>query len=139
MTVRTKVLETLQRRQRELVAGQTSRSRRLREAAQALEVLPVRCVWGRDYGIRLADAEVVSFNARPPHDPTVETDRRVRTIVLGFACGRHPELAPLVPPRPGDARECPQCGGSGRARGKGGERTCSGCGGLGWSVPPLGA
>ena len=111
----------------------TVRASALGHLAKELAVLPITDDWERDFGIRLSDGKVVSFNRDEPFDLKVVTVPNAELAVLGHAWTKFPELAPLVPTRPADAIDCPACEGSGLIRH--GSRpvafSCY-CGGLGW-------
>ena len=116
------------------VRSRTPRAEQLREAALALEVLPVTDDWDRDYGVR-PDGDVISFNRVAPYDPRAELDPRGRATVLGYAVWKFPELADLRPDRPDDAVTCSLCQGTGQS-----SSSSSGaclCGGLGWRLAGL--
>ena len=114
----------------------TSGARALRHVAAELAVIPVTDDRNRDFGIRVADGRVVSFNRVEPFDLQLVTIPNAELAVLGHAWTKFPELAPLVPERPSNAIECPACDGRGLLRH--GERpfefSCY-CGGLGWLHP----
>lgn len=78
------------------------------------------------------DHEAFSVPAEEETDPV----KRFAAIVQG---GRnHPELRPLIPEQPPDARLCRSCAGTGlHPEADGRVRSCYGCGGLGWIGPPL--
>jgi hypothetical protein len=108
----------------------------LRHAAEELRVIPITNDRHRVLGIRLADGKIVSFNGTEPFDLQVVGVPNAELAVLGHAWTKFPELVALVPTRPGDAMDCPACGGSGVMRQK---ELTSGfscyCGGLGWLFP----
>ena len=61
-------------------------------------------------------------------------------VAIGADVWDLPELCRLLPERPGDAADCPQCKGSGWFRwpttdGRQGSVVCRGCGALGWLSP----
>jgi hypothetical protein len=114
----------------------TPHARELRHVARELAVIPVTDGRNRDFGIRVSDGKVVSFNKTEPFDLHVVGVPNAEIAVLGHAWTQFSELAPLVPVRPSHAIDCPMCGGSGVSRR--GERrsgfSCY-CGGLGWMLP----
>jgi hypothetical protein len=114
----------------------TPRARELHHVAKELAVIPVTDDRNRDFGIRLSDGKVVSFNRTEPFDLHVVDLPNAEIAVLGHAWTQFSELAPLVPRRPSHAIDCPACGGSGVSRR---EEFSSGfscyCGGLGWMFP----
>ena len=111
----------------------SARARALRHVATELAVLPITDDWNRDFGVRLSDGRVVSFNRSEPYDLRVVDVPNAELALLGHAWTRFPELAALVPLRPADAIDCPSCKGSGvlphteRPSGL----SCY-CGGMGW-------
>src|SRR4051794_9863064 len=84
----------------------TPRAYALRHVARELAVIPVTDDWNRDFGIRLADGKVVSFNRAEPFDLQVVDLPNAEIAVLGHAWTKFPELAPLVPVRPSHAIDC---------------------------------
>jgi hypothetical protein len=114
----------------------TPRADALRRVAQELAVIPITDDWNRDFGIRLSDGKVVSFNRNEPFDVQVVDVPNAEIAVLGHAWMRFSELAPLVPVRPSHAIDCPACDGSGLSRhGKRPSGFSCYCGGLGWLLP----
>ena len=114
----------------------TPRAHGLRPVARELGVLPITDDWDRDFGIRLSDGKVVSFNRTEPFEVQVVTVPNAELAVLGHAWTLFPKLAPLVPARPTEAIDCPLCDGSGLMRhGKRPRGFSCYCGGLGWSLP----
>jgi len=107
----------------------------LREAAAALDLLPLRPRGDRHLGL-LPDGQVVSFAPRPPHDPRPLPDRSDRAAALRPAARLDPALAPLVPPPPLSARACPRCFGSGFILiGTDPTPVLCVCDGVGWLAP----
>ena len=76
------------------------------------------------------DHEAFSVPAEEETDPV----KRFAAIVHGAR--NHPELCPLLPEQPPDARLCRSCAGTGLQRDQERVRSCYGCGGLGWIGPP---
>jgi hypothetical protein len=111
-------------------------TRELRLVAKELAVIPVTDDCNRDFGIRLSDGKVVSFNRDEPFDVQVVDVPNAEIAVLGHAWTKFPELAPLVPVRPSHAIDCPACDGSGAFRHEKHPSAFSCyCGGLGWLLP----
>ncbi len=106
----------------------------LRDAARALDLLPLSPA-SRDrwYGVR-PDGDLLSFSPRTPYEVLEEEDQWRRAAELLRASERYPELEALVPPPPLSCRTCPRCGGSGLIRREGRDLTCI-CEGLGWIAP----
>jgi hypothetical protein len=102
-------------------------------AAKALGVIPITDDRQRDFGIRLSDGKIVSFNRHEPFDLHIVAVPNAELAVLGHAWTKFPELVAFVPTRPADATDCPACSGSGVSKH---EELSSGlscyCGGLGW-------
>ena len=110
------------------------RARELRPIATELAVLPITHDRNRDFGVRLSDGRVVSFNRSEPYDLRVVDVPNAELALLAHAWTVFPELAPLVPLRPADAIDCPSCNGSGVLRhGEGPSGFSCYCGGVGWS------
>ena len=106
----------------------------LRHVATELSILPITDDRNRDFGIRLSDGKVVSFNRTEPYDPRVVDLPNAELALLAHAWTRFPELAPFVPLRPADAIDCPACDGSGVLRhGDGPSGFSCYCGGVGWT------
>ena len=131
-----RVRERVQARIRAFVEGGGDDPAGLREAARALDLLPLEATGdgGRWLGVR-PTADVVSFAPGAPHDVAEVEDPWRRAAALARASERYPELDDLVPPAPLSARVCPRCLGAGRIRLGGRDVPCV-CGGLGW-IPPV--
>ena len=107
-----------------------------RKAAAAAHALPLCLDWTACMALR-PDGQIIWIDYEEPHRVRLVEDERERN--LGFFQGsrRDPDLGFLVPARPPDAIECPDCKGMGRLTfQKGYEQlaetiVCS-CGGLGW-------
>src|ERR1051325_6294012 len=84
----------------------------LRKLAAELNLLPMFLDVGGCYSIR-PNGEIVSFPWDEPHKVDVENDPRIRNIVLCQGAKKYPELEELIPTRPTDAVECPDCKGTG--------------------------
>lgn len=113
---------------------ESPRARALRGVATALSVLPITDDRDRDFGVRLSDAKVVSFNRDEPYDVRVVDVPNAELALLAHAWTKFSELAPLVPLRPADAIDCPSCDGSGVLRhGEGPAGFSCFCGGVGWT------
>jgi hypothetical protein len=111
----------------------TTQARELRRVARELAILPIMDHGNREFGIRLSDGKVVSFNRDEPFGLQLVTVPNAELAVLGHAWTRFPELVPLVPARPDDAIDCPACDGSGMTRhGEPPHGFSCYCGGLGW-------
>jgi hypothetical protein len=98
-----------------------------------LGALPLWLDMGGGMAIR-PDGVILSFAWDGDEEARVEGDRRRMTFALYRGSLAYPELAPLVPARPEDARTCIYCLGAGEVRLPDGtllEVTCA-CGGLGW-------
>lgn len=106
----------------------------LRLLAFQERVLPLFLDMGGVFGINV-DGEIVSY----PGDDTingrrVESDLRIRNLVLFQGTKKYPELKKLIV-RPEHARVCPHCGGTGResyAEKYNIDGIVCYCGGLGW-------
>jgi len=96
--------------------------------------LPLTLDMGGCLAIR-ADGEIISFLWDEPHDVKIERDPRRRNIALYQGSLKYPELAPLVPSRPTDAKPCGNCAGIAAIRAQGIDNVVCACGGLGW-LPP---
>ena len=110
------------------------RARALRHVATELAVLPITDDRDRDFGVRLSDGRVVSFNRGEPYDLRLVDVPNAELALLAQAWIRFPELAPLVPVRPADAIDCPVCKGSGVCpRNEQPPGFSCYCGGIGWA------
>ena len=108
----------------------------LRRLAAELKVLPMFLDFGGCYGVR-PNGEIVSFSWDEPYKLEAENDPRVRNIVLFQGAKKYPELEELVPARPPDAVECPDCKGTGVFQGLAEhgivpQNIVCYCGGIGW-------
>lgn len=113
-----------------------SRANDLCHAAEELGVLPIADNHERDFGIRLSDGKVVSFNRIEPFDLHVVAVPNAELAVLGHAWTKFPALVTLVPSRPIYAIDCQACGGSGVTKeGNLPSGLSCYCGGLGWLFP----
>jgi len=112
------------------------------ESAQVvaqLHFLPLFLDWGGCWGIR-PDGEIIALLWDAPEDWHVEREAWKRNFAIYQGSKKYPELAPLVPSRPLNARTCPGCKGTGRCDFRRGyehlsETIVCGCGGLGWFPP----
>jgi hypothetical protein len=106
----------------------------MRELAAQLRLLPVVLDMGGCYCLQ-SDGEIFAFTWDEPHKLILETDPRIRNLVLFQAAKKFPALKPLIPPRPATAHDCDSCKGAGVASGFPPELAkdivCF-CGGLGW-------
>ena len=105
----------------------------LRQLAAAAGVLPLIWDFGGVFTIN-TNGEIISFPFDNTEQPRLESDPRVRNIALFGGSKKYPELKDLIV-KPGDARICPSCGGTGidphAAKLKSDAIVCY-CGGLGW-------
>jgi hypothetical protein len=105
-----------------------------------LNVLPLFFDWTAFIALRLDGQIVLVPYDDEPGEVEVIQKERVRNLGRFQGTKLHPELQFLVPPRPADAIDCPDCRGTGKLPfSKGSEHLadtviCS-CGGVGW-VPP---
>ena len=84
----------------------------LRRLAAELNLLPMFLDFGGCYGIR-PNGGIVSFSWDEPYKLDVENDPRIWNIVLFQGAKKYPELEELIPIRPPDTVECPDCKGTG--------------------------
>jgi hypothetical protein len=81
------------------------------------------------------DGTVLTVDDDSDEGPRVEEREGWRCVALLAGSRRRPELAHLLPPRPPDGEDCPDCAGRGEiAIGKG-RVGCGSCCGLGWRSP----
>ena len=106
----------------------------LRSVVAKFDALPLTLDMGGCLAIR-ADGEIISFQWDEPHDARVEQNAHWRNVALYQGSLKYPELSPLVPPRPTDARPCEHCAGVAAIRAQGIKNIVCYCGGLGW-LPP---
>lgn len=103
------------------------------EAVRFSGALPVYVDIGGALFLR-PDGEVLSLEGSSKGEPHVETDPRWRIAALVVGAEKYPELRPLLPARPSEAKNCEACDGSGKIRvgGIGPQIHCGICYGLGW-------
>jgi hypothetical protein len=106
-------------------------------AIARLNALPLFFDWTAFMAL-LPDGQIVWVPYdEAPGDIEVVQEERVRNMGLFQSSKLHPELQFLVPPKPTDAIDCPDCRGTGRLPFPPGseyiaERLICYCGGLGW-------
>jgi hypothetical protein len=106
-----------------------------RRACAEANALPLCFDWTGCLAIR-PDGEVLYIDEES-HAARVVEEERVRNLALFQGSRKDPDLRCLVPPRPPDAADCPDCRGTGKLpfRGKNAhlaEVVICHCGGLGW-------
>jgi hypothetical protein len=107
------------------------------EAVARTGLLPL-LLYGDSCFALCPDGEIVILDCRPPHRFVRLEDERKRNITVAVGVERYPELRPLLPARPPDARACPYCRGSGEIDAPGIRPEIAAkvlrcyCGGLGW-------
>ena len=84
-----------------------------RNAVRRTTVLPALEDWSAFGGISRG-GEIVWVNREPPFETRTVENARLKRIVLFEASRRYPTLQSLHPKRPPGARDCRDCGGSGR-------------------------
>ena len=76
-----------------------------------------------------------------PNDAPTRRERRPRWLIVAVkaACKEFPELKPLLPTQPEEARQCEMCKGKGKVLWpwKRVGPFCDGCWGLGWTCLPF--
>ena len=108
-----------------------------RGAIARLNALPLLFDWTAFMAL-LPDGQIVWVPYdEEPGDIEVVQEERVRNIGLFQATKLHPELQFLLPPKPPDAIECPDCRGTGKLKFPQGsehlaDKLVCFCGGLGW-------
>ena len=135
MTEAKEISSLIRRRINEFASEVSPDPQNLRAVAAGGEALPLVCDFGGCLAIR-PDGEIVSFTWDKMGDPRVETDARIRNLALFQGGKKYPELRTLIPARPPQARECPDCEGTGITTIAGeveleNNVVCY-CGGLGW-------
>ena len=107
----------------------------LRQIVKRSHVLPLFLDMGGCFAVR-PSGEIISFGWDTPDEIRVETNPRIRNLVLYQGSKKYPALRGFVPLRPSDAVECPHSKGKGELPEPFGQRNfvCY-CGGLGW-LPP---
>lgn len=105
----------------------------LKELAGQFQLLPVLIDWTGFWGLR-PDGGIFMVSTEAAGEARLEEDERVRRVAIVCGTKRYPELKPLVPVRPPDARDCPHCEGRGRidVPGVAPEMIVCFCGGSGW-------
>jgi hypothetical protein len=108
-----------------------------RGAIASLNALPLLFDWTAFITL-LPDGQIVWVPYdNEPGDIEVVQEERVRNTGLFQATKLHPELQFLLPPKPPDAIDCPDCRGTGRLKFPQGsehlaDKLVCFCGGLGW-------
>lgn len=69
--------------------------------------------------------------------PVVDRSRRAQLLVLALGARTLPQLESLLPARPAEAADCPECRGAGRFHVKEHRFVCNACCGLGWIDPTV--
>jgi hypothetical protein len=106
-----------------------------RRACAEAHALPLYLDWTRCLAIR-PDGEVIYIDDESYEVRDVE-DERVRNLAVFQGSRRDPDLRCLVPSRPPDGTDCPDCRGTGKLPFRGdrahlAEVVICSCGGLGW-------
>jgi hypothetical protein len=121
----------LRERDRGEPAASAELSRRERLVAAANRAVPLLRDLFETVYLR-CDGSFFAWDNDTPDQTTAIRDidpEQSRTCLLMWGSRRHPELAELLPPREGDARDCDACAGTGRGRDV---DMCYLCSGLGW-------
>jgi hypothetical protein len=101
---------------------------------QEMDALPLTLDMGGAYAIR-ANGDLIQLSWDGPGGAEPLDDPRLINAALYQGSLKHPQLACLVPSRPLDARDCPDCDGKGRlsiSAKPGLENVICSCGGMGW-------
>jgi hypothetical protein len=100
----------------------------VRQIAERTRALPLYRGWTSMILID-ADGQLIRYD-HDDRDAVIDEpiDHTGMMTALVSGSRRYLALAPLIPPRPADARDCDQCGGTGELPF---EATCK-CGGCGW-------
>jgi hypothetical protein len=124
----------------EFIADSTSLHAHAFGAVERLNALPLYFDWTAFMAL-LPDGQIVWVPYdQEPGDIEVVQEERVRNMGLFQGTKLHPEAQFLVPPKPHDAIDCPDCRGTGKPPfPEGFEHLSEGlvcyCGGIGW-LPP---
>jgi len=134
--------QEVQRRVAEFIANSSAPDAHAwaRGAIERLSALPLFFDWSAFMAL-LPDGQIVwvPYDNEPGEIEVVQ-EERLRNIGLFQATKLHPELQFLVPPKPPNAIDCPDCQGTGTLSFPPGsehlaERLVCYCGGIGW-LPP---
>ena len=111
-------------------------SEEARRACTVARALPVFLDWSACMAVR-PDGEIIWIDYEEPHRVRLVEDERERNIGLFQGSLRYPDLGFLVPTRPDDAIDCPDCRGKGRISfsevpERLADRIVCHCGGNGW-------
>ena len=111
-------------------------SEEARRACTVARALPLFLDWSACMAVR-PDGEIIWIDYEEPHRVRLVEDERERNIGLFQGSLRHPDLGFLVPTRPDDAINCPECRGTGRISfpevpERLADRIVCHCGGSGW-------
>ncbi|MEW6125968.1 MAG: hypothetical protein AB1757_02795 [Acidobacteriota bacterium] len=105
----------------------------LRQLAGQFKALPLCIDWEKCWALK-PTGEVVVFS-HEGDSPQLAEERDVRMINVALFQGSltYPEIKPLVPARPSDARDCPFCTEKGiEPQSLENQQMICYCGGLGW-------
>jgi hypothetical protein len=85
-------------------------------AVDFMGALPLWCDWNGGVAIR-PDGELIGFLWDDPESAKVEADPHFRFLACVAGAEKYTELAPLLPKRTKDDRDCPSCHGTGNIPG----------------------
>ena len=116
------------------ITGSAPDSNNVRQVVAQKNVLPLLLDVGGVVAIN-PDGHVLSFLWDDTEHPRLESDPRIRNVALFQGSKAISRAERPVPTKPGDARTCPSCGGSGidsAAAKLNVDNIVCYCGGLGW-------
>ena len=136
-TITPATAEKIRERLRLYLSGEVQKWPGFDSEAHELQALPILWDLFSVYFLR-PDAELFEvdyFEAEPK--PKIEKDIHTKVTVINVATEWFPELKDLLPCRPDDAQECPDCNGAGRLSikdyyGQPASLACPKCMTLGW-------
>jgi hypothetical protein len=137
LTITSAITEKIRERLRLYLSGEVQKWTGFDSEARSLQSLPIFPDLFTSYFLR-PDGELfaVDFSEAEPKSE-IEKDIRIKITVINMAAEWFPELKDLLPCRPNDAQDCPDCNGTGRLRfndyyGQSASVPCPRCMTLGW-------
>lgn len=136
MSIEPTLREQIKTRLEDYIADPLHDALNLRVLATRFEALPLCIDWEKCWALRPNGRVVVFAHDSEKPELREEDDPRLINVALFQGSITYPEIKPLVPSRPADAKDCPYC----LAKGIEPDNlelqniVCY-CGGLGW-VPP---
>lgn len=137
LTITPAAAEKIRERLQLHLRGEVQKSTGFDSEARSLQALPILWDLFTVYFLR-PDGEVFALDLfEAEAKPEIEKDVSVKITVINVATEWFPELKDLLPCRPDDAQDCPDCNGTGRLtinnyNGQSVPIACPRCMTLGW-------